>query len=775
MFDSAYLLFRGESLTHRGGEVVVPHSGGQVLIPADDFQLAQLFDGSRSLAAVIEEAALRFNRSIGATSLRAFVAELGSLGLMRSGRFEPLPTLPQTDEERQMPQPADTGGRGVDGPQLPSTLPGSLAQPALIGAVTYRGFDLPGEAARMDAPVAIRWVVALGEALVWPLRSRFTMALFGVFAVVALTVLIDRRDAWSVFSRRFLPGPALLVGILAASWVVNLCSMSARAAAVARFTGQRPQAGIRFAWWVFPYLFTDTSGAPERASLADRLRVVGAGLVGSAVLMTASIYVWLMCATTTPALAMVAWSTGAASIVSVLLRLNPLARRDGYFLLANWAGTLDLRRQAFGALFGIERPWMTQPRRFSRRLLASYAVLVGLFTLASVGIIVWVLGVELERRFQGTGIVVLLVAWGVLMAKEYSRVAVDVTALGAKKWRLRLPTPKEGGIGLALLLVALIPYPYTPSGGFEALPRVRAEVSALTPGEVREILAAEGDLLEAGQAILRIDDTAQRAKVAASEAQRASLDADLALTRRGAKSEEIEVARQRVATARAAANSAETAFQRVSRAFRTKSVTAQDFDRARGAAEVAREELVEAQRSLDLVSSPAQQERLESLEADIRRVDAELEWARKELESTQVNAPIAGRLVAARLMFSRGDYLERGDLVATIEDTSELLAEIRLPESSVGGIVPGADVSAKFWAYPGRTFGGEVRSVAPSAEDGNYGRVVRIQVVVKDPESILKPGMTGNAKVSAGWKPMIEVFTRALVRFVMVELWSWIP
>ncbi|HKY92758.1 MAG TPA: hypothetical protein VJM11_17035, partial [Nevskiaceae bacterium] len=65
--------------------------------------------------------------------------------------------------------------------------------------------------------------------------------------------------------------------------------------------------------------------------------------------------------------------------------------------------------------------------------------------------------------------------------------------------------------------------------------------------------------------------------------------------------------------------------------------------------------------------------------------------------------------------------------------------------------------------------------IAPSAEDGPDGRVVRVQVALLDPDDRLKSGMTGNAKVDAGWHLTGVVFTRAVARFLFVRSWSWVP
>lgn len=781
MFASRYRRFTAQGSSLPDGDVSVISSDGRELrLSAADYALAQRFDGQHSTDAILADLA-RSERAVPSRAgLEGFIAELGVRGLMQAGSHEPLPPPAQTDAERARLGWGTASGPAPrvpapGAPHPPSTMPGSMVQPALLGTLITSSGKRLGDPTRIDVELRAEGFVRLGQLLIWPLRSRFALLGLAALSVFAMMLLYRHHEEWLLFGVRYLPGYRLLGAVLLAAALVNLFSMSARAAAISHYTAERPRIGLVFGFLGLPFLMTDSAGAAERARRNDRLRVVGAGLVGTLLLVIASILLWFLTSTTVPTVATVAAAAATASAISLLLRLNPLALRDGYSLLANALGVLDLRRQSVGALFGFERPWMTQVRKLPRRMLVLYAVLVVAFTVVSTVIILWFLGGALERRLQGTGIVLVLGVWGVWMVKQYSRVAVERTTMGQAKRPWKQPTQRQMIIGGLIALACLLPYPYAPGGGFDVLPRDRADVRALTAGDVREVLVKEGDVVAAEQAIVRIDDTAQRAKVAASEAQLASLAADLALARKGAKAEEIEVAKQRVATAKTTFEVADASFRRIAAAYKGKSVTSQDYEHARGAADVARQSLIEAQRSLDLVNSPAQDERIQSLEADARRVQAELDLAREELKATRITAPIGGRVVAPRLMFSRGDYLERGELLATIEDTDELLAEIRIPETAVGEIELGAKVSAKFWAYPGSTFKGEVRSVAPNAEDGPYGRIVRVQVLMADPDNRLKPGLTGNAKVSAGWKPAIIVFTRAFVRFFMVELWSWIP
>jgi Lon protease-like protein len=82
---------------------------------------------------------------------------------------------------------------------------------------------------------------------------------------------------------------------------------------------------------------------------------------------------------------------------------------------------------------------------------------------------------------------------------------------------------------------------------------------------------------------------------------------------------------------------------------------------------------------------------------------------------------------------------------------------------------------AKAWAFPDEGFAGVVREIAPAAERSEYGKVVRVVMTIEQPDGRLLPEMTGQAKVATERVPMIVAFTRPIVRFFMVEVWSWLP
>jgi hypothetical protein len=122
-----------------------------------------------------------------------------------------------------------------------------------------------------------------------------------------------------------------------------------------------------------------------------------------------------------------------------------------------------------------------------------------------------------------------------------------------------------------------------------------------------------------------------------------------------------------------------------------------------------------------------------------------------------------------------GAYLSTGSLFAEIENNRTVIAEIDLPEITVEEVVLGATAELRLWSEPERSIFGTVHSIAPRAEESEFGPVIRVQVEVPNPDGDLSANMSGFGKISAGERPVWQVFSRAVYRFFTIEVWSWLP
>jgi hypothetical protein len=59
------------------------------------------------------------------------------------------------------------------------------------------------------------------------------------------------------------------------------------------------------------------------------------------------------------------------------------------------------------------------------------------------------------------------------------------------------------------------------------------------------------------------------------------------------------------------------------------------------------------------------------------------------------------------------------------------------------------------------------------ARPGQDGRVVRVTVELPIASGVVKPSMTGYARINCGTRSALDVLTRPLRRLFRVEVWSW--
>ena len=54
-------------------------------------------------------------------------------------------------------------------------------------------------------------------------------------------------------------------------------------------------------------------------------------------------------------------------------------------------------------------------------------------------------------------------------------------------------------------------------------------------------------------------------------------------------------------------------------------------------------------------------------------------------------------------------------------------------------------------------------------------RIVPVLAEIDNEGVPFRSEMTGFAKIDAGWKPLGYAFLQPVIRFVTVQVWSWIP
>lgn len=241
-------------------------------------------------------------------------------------------------------------------------------------------------------------------------------------------------------------------------------------------------------------------------------------------------------------------------------------------------------------------------------------------------------------------------------------------------------------------------------------PQRTSQVSAKVTGKIAKMLVAQGARVGEGEVLFELEDSDQKAEIAAQQAQ-------------------VAAARARAQTARA--NLAEIELQ------------------AERAASLAEQGVRPGSQAEDLAArAHAAAEQVRAADAEVRAAQAAVAALDVTLDSYTVRAPISGTVL--------NDPPEPGALVGPgvgagsspgvieLADLDSLLVETDVPEARLHMVKVGGPCEIVLDAFPGKRYRGTVREIVPRVDRAKA--TVMVKVAFTDPAEGVLPDMS--ARVS---------------------------
>jgi len=247
--------------------------------------------------------------------------------------------------------------------------------------------------------------------------------------------------------------------------------------------------------------------------------------------------------------------------------------------------------------------------------------------------------------------------------------------------------------------------------------KVEVNLTAEVLARVASIAVEEGDVVEKGQLLLRLDPETYNNIIAREEA--------------GVRQNRISIERQRAVVA----------------------LRKQQYERSQRLAEA---QLIDRNRlDEDRNQYVVAEADLKSSEEALRRATAVLSDAREQRAKTEIRAPITGRIVSLPIKVGEVAIPSTASLAGAqlmkIADTSAIQAEVKVDEADVAKIRMGqrADVFAA--AYPDNSLKGSVEKIALTPTVDGQGRSYRVTLAIEAPKDLLlRSGMSARAVIYLG-------------------------
>jgi len=551
----------------------------------------------------------------------------------------------------------------------------------------------------------------------------FTFLTLGMFTIMALIFIGGRYEIWRDTQEYYTfthKGAADLAEFWLLFCALGFFHESAHGLTCKHFGGAVHKMGFMLIY-LTPAFFADITEVCVYGGKWPRVAAIFAGIWVELMFCSVASVVW--------------WGTPAGSsahdfaykimlitgVAVPMMNLNPLMKLDGYYLLGELVGVPAIKERSTEYLSSwvkhnclglpVEVAYLPRHRRW---LFVGYAVASGLYSyFVLFTVVIFSYNVLSRLVPQWAFVPTLILALLILRSRLRSSVRLMKDFYLDKEQSLRAWwTPaRKAVLAVAIVMAFFAPvWHETVTGRFFLEPERRAVIRAAVPGEVADVFVDEGLSIAAGAPVLRL--------------RNASLE------------EDADRSQSDLRTAEAGARQAQLDYA--------------NLGRARG------EQTFQLERNRAVT---------------------------QQVAALQISSPISGVLVTPRIRNLVGSFVQEGTELAEIDDVQTLQARIFIPEFQIHRVLPGAAVSLKLESFF-QPIRGQVSSIAPASSAMATG-LMHLEpyngiaaptyyvatVLVSNPSSDIRPGMSGEAKVSVVRHSIAGFIGKNVREFVQRKFW----
>jgi len=673
--------------------VYVPCVAGMFKLPPQNWNLANLFDGNRSYEEIAELYSQQTGVHYDEEQVREFAADMERVQFWyKTPQENNILLMQQTTEERRK----KLQGR---------------SKWADLSIITFPAFNPDAFLTWLHSKTSFvytRWFTLL-TLLAFGITA-------GIFAAHWSEVGRDSIEFYNFSKKTW--GDILLLYLV--SMVIVAMHETGHAHACKHYGAHVPAMGLALVY-LTPAFYTDTTEAVVMATRSQRFVIALAGIWAELIVCSIATPIWWGTPPDTVVHNVAYFMMMLTGIMSLILNWNPLIKLDGYHMLCEALGIVDLKENSTAYVSAwvkkniwqlpVEVPYVPRGRRPG---FAVYALLSGAYSYIVLLFVARFAG-NVVRNFSPEWGFVPEIAVAAMIFRSRIRLLgnfMKFVYLDKRERILAWFTLRHSLFAAALVgLLLVLPLTHeSVSGQFLLEPVSSAIVRAHVSGTVTQIFAEEG--------------------------QRVGKEAPLATLRNLPMESNLEYARAKLSLTSARAKAASLHYQDV---------------------------------------GPALKER-EQLTAQAQQL-----WEMNS--SLLVTSPIAGTVLTPRLPDMVGHHLPEGEELLEVADLSSLRARIYISEYELQRVKAGAqgrlqiDGQAKKWDADVLSIGVSSMEIDPriraktQLKGMNPPLYYQVDLVVANRDGTLKPGMVGVARIYGRRRSFGGLFLDSLQNFWGRKIW----
>ncbi len=289
------------------------------------------------------------------------------------------------------------------------------------------------------------------------------------------------------------------------------------------------------------------------------------------------------------------------------------------------------------------------------------------------------------------------------------------------------------------------------SGNIEA---TEVDVGFKISGRIVNRPFEEGDWVEKGQILGRLDDEDLRNRVEVARATLVSARARLDKLLAGSRPEEIRQAEAALQQAQFDMDNKQLTYDRMKMLHEKQVIAKESYDNAETAFKVAKAGLDRAKENYQLVREGPRKEDIDDARAQVEQARASLNLAETQLGYSVLHSPLSGVILVKSGEI--GEVVNPGTPILTIADIEKVWMKAYIPETDLGKVKWGQRAIVTTDLHPRKEYKGTLSFISSQAEftpkniqteKERVTLVYRIKVDLQNPDRELKPGMPADGKI----------------------------
>ncbi len=289
------------------------------------------------------------------------------------------------------------------------------------------------------------------------------------------------------------------------------------------------------------------------------------------------------------------------------------------------------------------------------------------------------------------------------------------------------------------------------SGNIEA---TEADVGFKVSGRIVGRFFEEGDWVNQGKVLARLDDEDLRNRLEVARATLTSAQARLNKLLAGSRPEEISQAEANLQQAQFDLGNKQIQYERMKGLYERGVISKEVFDNAETGFKVSQAVARAARENYQLVKEGPRKEDIEDARAQVGQSRASVKLNETQLSYTTLYSPLSGVVLVKSGEI--GEVVNPGTSILTIADVENVWLKAYIPETDLSKVKWGQDVIVTTDVRPQKEYRGRISFISSQAEftpkqiqteKERVTLVYRIKVDISNKDRELKPGMPADGRI----------------------------